>query len=338
VSLMTPEAAWQWRPSKEPWAKRLKKPLTSWDPDPQLELNAEGISAAFSGAIVANAAWTWHPSVSRLLDPTQHEDAQRDLLFAAWVAANCDTHLGTVTIQPRSSLRDPRAEPLSPGTYDLAQIGRQLTGYGHHGPAVDATSGSLGYTAFSTDWQTRKRLILGAASALWWAGEQFPDILNWISDVTIAILPIPPLPGSTQSKSNVDAPGAVWMNANDRVSIVELLVHESAHHYLYLAEAAAPLLKPCPDDRFPSPLRTDLRPLRGVLLAVHAIAYMGLYYQGLRESPALDGGLYSAQVSRWSDGFHRGLQTLSENQRLLTQAGQDFLIQTEAVAASWHSA
>jgi HEXXH motif-containing protein len=62
------------------------------------------------------------------------------------------------------------------------------------------------------------------------------------------------------------------------------LVHETAHHLLYVTEAAGPLIDPEEGRLFTSPLRHDPRPLRGILLAYHALAFICAFYSDLEQS------------------------------------------------------
>jgi HEXXH motif-containing protein len=59
---------------------------------------------------------------------------------------------------------------------------------------------------------------------------------------------------------------------------LESIVHESAHLHLYMALAQEPLIDPDHDGHYKSPLRPDPRPLRGILLAYHALAYIAALF------------------------------------------------------------
>jgi HEXXH motif-containing protein len=117
------------------------------------------------------------------------------------------------------------------------------------------------------------------------------------------------------------------------VQTVEALVHESAHQHLFTAEAAGALVDPHHTALYKSPLRADARPLRGVLLACHALAYIAAYYtDALRESIA-PAQLLETQLERTRHKFNDALSVLLTNNRHLTIEGRDFLDRTVEVGS-----
>jgi HEXXH motif-containing protein len=120
-------------------------------------------------------------------------------------------------------------------------------------------------------------------------------------------------------------PGLIQVAAlNGPVAALEGLVHESAHHHFRMLEAAGPISTPHDNDRYPSPLRADPRPLRNVLLATHALQHVVAFYDG-----ALEVGLLAADWSRRRNAldalFNEGVATVSRNRSRLTPRGRALL-------------
>jgi HEXXH motif-containing protein len=113
------------------------------------------------------------------------------------------------------------------------------------------------------------------------------------------------------------------------IQILEALVHESAHRHLYIAEMDAPLIDPDCEERFRSPLRPEPRPLRGIMLACHALAYICLFYEEAAKT-----GLETptGALSELQNYLEDAAATLVANRHLLTPAGTEFLERTLEVA------
>lgn len=104
---------------------------------------------------------------------------------------------------------------------------------------------------------------------------------------------------------------------------VEHTVHETAHTYLNCLMASDPIVLNSADDRFPSPLRTDLRPMYAVYHATFVAARMALTFKIIFENTG---------ESRWvkllaevSDETVRGFETI-RNSGDLTARGKAIMI------------
>lgn len=121
--------------------------------------------------------------------------------------------------------------------------------------------------------------------------------------------------------------GALFVNAErsrTRVELVEALAHESGHSVLFgLTTEEATVLNP-DDERFPSPLRVDNRPMDGVFHATYVSARMHWTMSRLIESGALgEEELALAVKARDEDrrNFEYGYATVAAHARL-TATGQ----------------
>src|SRR5205823_3419766 len=75
-------------------------------------------------------------------------------------------------------------------------------------------------------------------------GHGIPECLSWIANVTSVVVPYRARGiGSLRSGCRRSVPGLVRLDLHaGRLPIFEALVHESAHRYVFLIEAAAPLV------------------------------------------------------------------------------------------------
>jgi hypothetical protein len=87
--------------------------------------------------------------------------------------------------------------------------------------------------------------------------------------------------------------GALFINGNyhnDRIAVVEVLAHESAHSLLFGFCTDEPLVENYDDELFASPLRQDLRPMDGIFHATFVSARMHWAMSSLAKSGALSVG------------------------------------------------
>jgi HEXXH motif-containing protein len=84
-------------------------------------------------------------------------------------------------------------------------------------------------------------------------------------------------PAATFGASSFQIWGALFLDVkpySNRVEIAEAIVHETSHTLLFGLGMGKPLVENADEDRFPSPLRTDLRPMDGVVHASFVLARM----------------------------------------------------------------
>jgi HEXXH motif-containing protein len=84
--------------------------------------------------------------------------------------------------------------------------------------------------------------------------------------------------------------GAMFLNAVRHANRIELargMAHESAHSLLFGFTFGAPLVENPPDERYASPVRTDPRPMDGVVHATFVLARMEYCIQKLLRSGRL---------------------------------------------------
>jgi HEXXH motif-containing protein len=155
----------------------------------------------------------------------------------------------------------------------------------------------------------------------------------WATAATRVVRPLVPVAGFARSSHDPDVPGLIEADlSRGPTQTVELIVHETAHLHLRAAQAAAALIDPCHQCTYRSPLRPEPRPLMGILLAYHALAYI---CAALQEASAA-GILHAESAARAMDDLGRrrddARATMEGASEHLTDAGTAFLARTHEVA------
>jgi HEXXH motif-containing protein len=133
---------------------------------------------------------------------------------------------------------------------------------------------------------------LGGHDPAAWAGalapalavveEALPDLRAEIDLYIRQIVPVGHHPETHRSASYREAVGSIYMTLHPGVmTLAEALIHEHSHNKLHALFEVDPVIENTHDKSFRSPLRQDLRPLRGVLLAVHAFLPVARMYERL---------------------------------------------------------
>jgi hypothetical protein len=128
--------------------------------------------------------------------------------------------------------------------------------------------------------------------------------------------------------------GALFINPSAKRtarSLIETLAHEASHTYLFGLQVSDGLVLNPDEERFPSPLRTDPRPMDGVYHATFVSARMHFAMKELLASgvmPASDVRFIREAAERDVATFKEGLKTVRKFGRL-TPAGQDVMAAAE---------
>lgn len=132
------------------------------------------------------------------------------------------------------------------------------------------------------------------------------------------LVPVGTDPERHLSASYREALGLVYLSLHpDPLTMTEAVIHEAQHNKLNAALTVDPLLENPPEERHPSPVRPDPRPLLGVLLAVHAFVPVAALYQAMRlaDDPAARGARVDARIRQVVDGNDEGLTLLERHGR-----------------------
>jgi HEXXH motif-containing protein len=101
-----------------------------------------------------------------------------------------------------------------------------------------------------------------------------------------------------------------------------------------IAEAESALVDPDHEGLYSSPLRPEPRPLRGILLAYHAIAYICAFYEEVISAGLGQAGICMAELPPMREKLAAAGEVLNANKQHLTSAGLRFLERTHDVAAA----
>jgi HEXXH motif-containing protein len=334
---------WVWRTSRQPWYAALPDQVRRWRPSPSLDLHVPDLVDAVCEEADRAAEWLWHPSTAAVTTNARGRSDLTDLLFVVWAASHVPAIDGELTFAGPAAVWLPSGERrVSRGRWRLRDLVPAAEAHASPELALDPWCTTVGSPAPSS-WAEAPPLNEAEEAALRGEVVRFlratsylqnalPDCYAWLNAITKIAVPLRAPGEGFSSCSFQDIAGLVELDLKSEVMILESLVHESAHLYLYVAEADEPLTDPDDDARFPSPLRPDPRPLRGVLMALHALAFVSVMYAQLAEqSPAT--ALLQESLA-WSLRSARDAEdVLVQQRRRLTDAGRRFLRDTQQVLA-----
>jgi HEXXH motif-containing protein len=169
------------------------------------------------------------------------------------------------------------------------------------GNAVDLGGRSPG------DWASKLQEALRPVATL---------MPTWMAELPLAqhrVLPVGFEPERHLSATYREAPGTCYLSLHpEPLTLAEALIHETQHSKLGVALHLDALLKNGRSAWTPSPVRPDLRPLIGVLLAVHAFVPVAALHARLQDSghPWCDRPGFERRMREVLAGNARGLQTL----------------------------
>jgi len=332
---------WSWRPSPSAWFERLAELADRWEPSAELGLDSGIIQHALIGAAETRMTWLRHPCVSAITYPGLENRLQRDFQLAIWAAAHTDTAFGPITVpEPLWAWGPDGGYPVAPGTYDVDALGeRTLSSASPGALALDVWARSINVSfiqlwrdaetyeaAHQADLRGELKLFLRASTAM---EKRLVDCFDWVAAAVQVVVPLRQTSGEhSASSSSTQLPGTVFLTLQSELQIVEALVHESAHQHLYTAEAESPLVDPSHTATYPSPLRSDPRPLRGVLLAFHALAYIAASYFDALEQRLVATTILERQLQEVRTQLQEAEHIILANRRYLTKAGESFVERT----------
>jgi hypothetical protein len=300
--------------------------LADWSPDGLPPPVVELARTALARAVVAKSDWLYHPFISPLipgadqalrLDPVQvpawlavHSGLGFDLRLHA--PANLVTAEGEiVSLCGKVSSEDLAAAVGRPG------LGRSpLVRILRTGPAARAP------------WQGD---LAGAAERI---AERLPHVAGWVAEAAkLAGILKPKSDDGFASASFPEVPGYIALTpTGDAMQLLEAVVHETAHLYFFRYESGSLLVRPS-RRRFVSPLRPDPRPLRGILLAMHACAYVSAAFAEAEAARLEPPARCAAQRREMLALFEEARLVVDSAADLLTARGVAFVARTLEVAA-----
>jgi len=114
-----------------------------------------------------------------------------------------------------------------------------------------------------------------------------PPYLQWLEWALRDVVVVSAEPDSPRSGTSGDWPGLVYLSApHEPAAVAELLVHEAAHQYQYLARRVGPVDDGSDQRSYWSPLKGMKRPLGRLLAAYHAFGNVALLHRACIEADA----------------------------------------------------
>ena len=149
------------------------------------------------------------------------------------------------------------------------------------------------------------------------------------------VLPVGYLAEDHQSASYPHALGTIYLTLHPRpMMMLEALIHEFQHNKLHALMQLGPILAGDEDLRVASPVRPDPRPLRGVLLAVHAFLPVAELYRRLvaADDPLVREHWFAERYAAIRQTNRAAWRTVQEHARWtpLAQGLGDELLQLDA--------
>lgn len=135
------------------------------------------------------------------------------------------------------------------------------------------------------------------------------------------------------SASVQEAIGTIYLSLHGNpMTMAEAVIHEVSHNKLAALLELDPVLENDAAEAHASPVRPDPRPLRGVLLAVHAFLPVAALYAAMIEAgaPGSDHPAFRERFARIVAGNHEGVQVLRAHARP-TALGAQLLAEIEAL-------
>lgn len=171
------------------------------------------------------------------------------------------------------------------------------------------------------------------------ARERLPDLAAEMQSLVAQIILVGNAPNARlhfDGGSSYMLWGALIVNAEptrSSVAMLELLAHETAHLLLFAAAHAEPLVTNPETERYPSPLREDLRPMDGIYHATWVSARMAWAMRQLALHPATPAAQAKEAESALTldlSNFHAGHEVVRAHGQL-TPTGERVMDS----AASW---
>lgn len=129
------------------------------------------------------------------------------------------------------------------------------------------------------EWAASLRAALEIIAA------HLPDLAREIDLYIRAFLPTGHHAETHRSASYRESIGAIYITLHPNVmTLAEAVIHEFSHNKLHALFEIDPVIENDAAARFTSPVRPDPRPLRGVLLAVHAFLPVARLYEKMTEA------------------------------------------------------
>jgi hypothetical protein len=342
-----PRTAWDWRPSGSEWYNELLASVDRWLPDTELHLDREILVEATRASVGRSAPWLFHPCVNLFAVDSEAQDRKRDIQFAAWIAGNVDLPPTTIRVPKSTWIWSPSGVmPVAAGDHDLRVLGAAT--FTNNTPCpitLDVWCDTVGI-AIDGSWaqgrpsaaETEQDLpaaISAFMRAVSFCARYTPQCFDWITALTKVAVPLRGTRSHSRSVSFAAFPGLVCLTFSDTLGILEALVHETAHQYLFYLRARRSFGDPLDTVRYPSPLRPDPRPLGAVLGAFHALTYIAALHTDISRSYAALASACERRLASLRVQADDAERTLTAQRSRLTPLGRSVFDATISLASGY---
>jgi HEXXH motif-containing protein len=335
--------AWQWRPDFGPWFAQLASKARKWRPTIDVRPGVD-LASALQEAAERAAPWLFHPCLSAITHDCPAGRRERDVALAGWLAAHASVNGSLTLAEPVWCWSTDGGVQLDSGRHELRRVGELMVAdRATDVMMLDPWCTVLGYpyadtwaaAATSSNDNSSAGIQKGTVVALrtfTLIAATLPDAWAWLNMLTRILITLEGKGRLSRSSSSADLPGLVMADTTSELALSELLVHETAHHLLYVAEAGGPLIDPNESRLFASPLRSDARPMRGILLAYHALAFICAFYSDLHHSPVGKDVIDPTDFANLQRLLQEAESTLLTASASFTRKGRLFFDHTRQVA------
>ena len=154
-----------------------------------------------------------------------------------------------------------------------------------------------------------------------------PEIWHELPLFFQRIIPVGFHPQQHFSATYAQAPGLAYLSLHpDLLTMTEAIIHESQHSKINMIFLQQPLLHNAFDEWSASPVRPDLRPLHGVLLAAHAFVPVSAMHKRLADMnhPISHSPIFKDRQKQVWQSNDEALKTLNQK-AIPTQIGEKLL-------------
>lgn len=284
---------WQWHVPKNGWFDHLNYLIDSWQPDPRLGLSEGDLHKYLKYMVIQKKDWAFHPCLCALTK-AKGKTLRSDLQLVLWLYIhNMISGLNVNIPEELWYWSSTGSKKILRGVYSLETLSKPFAdSYGEIGPYVSLDVwGHSTHIQNPNSWASRN--FVGKEQSLQLASEiitffmgtdllrtLLPECYSWISNVTKVVTPLASYPSnSLHCSHSPEIPGMVYLDLfGGEINTLELLIHESAHLYFFLAELNSKLVQQNHEELYWSPLRNEKRPLQGIFLGYHALSYICAFY------------------------------------------------------------
>lgn len=324
LTSVKPSSGWEWNVDKTGWGKYVSGELQNWLPSWKAERQAvEEFKSILHKGLTERPQNFYDPSIRSILDPGVDNKLFWDLYLLINTSKCLTVNSFSFTITREAIVWwNETWYRFKKGTFESNSL-----------PVPEDNAEKCMRLA---DWEYDNDCgVENFLKYIFWGERNLPNFFSWAKETTKVITPVPVKnQHGFNSSSDALVPGQIKISNNCSLfHFNESIAHETAHLNLFLSENNNILIDPGHTNNiYSSPLRKDKRPLRGILLAFHALVYIQNYYKALLEVVPQD---HKEEIYRELKDLSRKIndagETLERAKAHFTPAGKKFFTTTKSI-------